>query len=383
MPLPCRIPGVRCRAGRGYAPLLCLLLLLPSGGQTQTIAPGHGGAEQLPRHTAASSDAVVIPLARQQEQGLRCMVIPEAVAPTALRLPGRISADPDASAVVVAPEAGRLEAPADGFPALGSAVTRGTPLALLRPVLSSAESGDLRAEQAEAQRDVQSTQVQLDQYRLAGQDVRALNQQSASAYSKLRGEHEAATKRLAELGAVQEHRVPLAAALDGRISYSHVDPGRVVNPGDVIFEIIRPERLWVSVLNYDLDQLPAQRAHLTTAQGARLDLELIGMSPALSGQALPLQYKIVGTADGLFVGQPVTVHTQGLSLRHTALLPTASVIDDGHGGHYVWVQQDAEHFLARPVRARRLHGNHAAIEAGLAAGERVVIAGLDLFAGPR
>lgn len=375
-------------AACGVLRLLSLILTLPGAAGAQSLMLAHDSGDHhpltsLPPRTASSAGAplaeTVIPTERQRKQGLRWIVVPDAAEVRPLLLPGRIVADPDASALVVAPEAGRLEAPANGFPTLGSTVAKGAVLALLQPVLSSAEIGDLRAEQAEAERDLRSTQVQLDQYRLAGQDVRALTLQSASAYSKLRAEHDAAKKRLAELGTVLERRVKLAAPLEGRISYTHVDPGRVVNPGDVIFEIIRPDRLWVSALNYDLDRFPAERAYLTTADGVRLNLERVGTAPGLTGQALQVNYRIVDPSAGLLVGQPVTVHADGLSLDRALTLPAASVQDDGRGGHYVWVRQDMENFLARSVRARPFGSDRYVIESGLAPGERVVVAGLSLF----
>lgn len=387
MPFDHALPASGFRASRRQLRILCLLMMLPGAGSAQSILLAHEDSVRQTLSTLPAQSAslaaplaeIVIPPARQREQGLRSVVVPEAAAAKALLLPGTIIADPDASAWVVAPETGRLEVPADGFPALGDSVAKGAALAMLRPVLSSAETGDLRAEQAEAERDMQSTQVQLEQFRLAGQDVQALTMQSATAYSKLRAEHDAAKKRLAELGAVTEQRVKLAAPLEGRISYTHVDPGRVVNPGDVIFEIIRPDRLWVSALNFDLDHQPEERAYLTTTSGERLELERVGMAPALSGQALPVHYRIVDPSPGLLVGQPVTVHAEGMPLDGTLTLPAASVLDDGSGGHYVWVQQDMERFAARPVRVQRLDGNRYRVESGLAPGERVVIAGLTLF----
>ncbi|HEY9198200.1 MAG TPA: HlyD family efflux transporter periplasmic adaptor subunit [Gammaproteobacteria bacterium] len=370
-----------------------VIVLLAGAGLVQSLPQAHDAVAHVTsqadaqRHDANAAGAplaeAAIPSAQQQEQGLRYTVVPETDTAKRLALPGRIIADPDASALVVAPEAGRVMAPEQGFPALGGSVAKGTSLAVLQPVLTSTELADLKAELADAERDLKVTRLQLDQYRLAGQDVNALNLQSASAYSTLRIEHAAAGKRVDEFSKVLHRRVPLTAPLTGHVSYARVEPGRVVSPGDVLFEIIRPERLWVSALSYDLDFVPAEQAYATTAGGARLKLELVGAAPSLSGQALPVYYRIVDPPAGLPVGQVVSVHADGAARDQTFTLPAASVLDDGNGGHYVWVQRAAEDFLAQPVRARGVDNDRYVIESGLAAGARVVTAGLDLFARPQ
>jgi biotin carboxyl carrier protein len=324
--------------------------------------------------------SVSVPLALQQSQGLRSVVLGAAALTRAVNLPARIIPDPSRSARVVAPLAGTVEAPAAGFPGLGLAVARGQSLVRLRPTFGNQDLADLKAELADAKRDVEVAQQQLDRYKLAGGGSRAPAKAALGAaadpVAKLRIEHAGAVARKAELEAGLARRLTLSAPLGGRISLAEVHAGRVVAPGDLLFEIVDPRHLWVSALSNDTELSPPPTAYAVGADQRRLPVALVGESHRLAGRALPLLYRLIDPPAGLAVGQALTLHLSGgTPLR----LPAASLVRRADGSTVVWVQEAPERFRARAVRVRPLDGQTWLVEAGLAPGERVVSAGLALF----
>ena len=106
----------------------------------------------------------------------------------------------------------------------------------------------------------------------------------------------------------------LRAATDGVISVSTAVLGAIVHPGDKIFEIVNPNRLWVEALAPDPTVAAnAQRvmsASAVTPEGQALTLTFIGSGLAMEQQSTPILFRIDNPPEGLRVGRPVTVTVQ-------------------------------------------------------------------------
>jgi membrane fusion protein, heavy metal efflux system len=128
---------------------------------------GHDHGDEAPAATNANAPKrlpdgdVFLPKQSQRQLGVRTVVASQASLPKTLELSGRVVMDPNAGGRVQASIAGRIEAGAKGFPALGQSVRKGEVLAMVRASASPieranqvAQSAELRAQLDQAQRRV-------------------------------------------------------------------------------------------------------------------------------------------------------------------------------------------------------------------------------------
>jgi multidrug efflux pump subunit AcrA (membrane-fusion protein) len=152
--------------------------------------------------------------------------------------------------------------------------------------------------------------------------------------------------------------------------------GALVSPGQTLFEIIDPARLWVEVQSYDV--VPTEiigQATAYTRNGETLDLAFEGQGLKTREQALPLDFRITRMPAHVYVGQPVSVSLRTRSRIDGIVLPQSSLSRAADGRTQVWLQTAAERYAARPVRTQFLPDGRVLIKSGLNGGERVVSEG--------
>lgn len=286
-----------------------------------------------------------------------------------LTLNGQIMADPGASGVVQAGQAGRVEAGPDGLPTLGQTVRAGDVLAWLSPLAASLERGNQEA--ALAGLDSQLALAQKRQQRLEGlvdsvprKDIEAARQAVVS----LRSRRNALASGLYQ-------REALRAPVDGVIGETEVVVGQVVQAGTSLFSIVQPGRLWVEALSYDPTLSLQPRGAVVQAGALTAALDFVGAAARLRDQALPLQFRILPPVPALAIGQPVTVLAPTTRTREGIAIPAASLGRGSDGLPVVWVQEDAEHFRPATVTTDALDGQRLLVIAGLDSGARIVTAG--------
>jgi len=320
--------------------LAMLVLAVPSKAHE---GHDHGPEQASPAPGAQTDGSVLLPLAEQK--GIQTRIHHGAGAERAVA--ARVIADPSLSAQLRAPRSGELIEPKGGFPAPGQRLNKGELIAWMKPAFDRAQMSDLKSELAKIETEMVLAQQKLSQYSLgmtAGSQL-GLSPQ----FLQLKANVEAATLRRDEYKAGLTRRVPVRTAMAGVLSRSSLSVGRVVRAGDLLGELVEPDKLWLSALNADPAMSPPAHALGVTTDNKRVDLELIGVSRRLVGQSVPMQYRIVNPPRGLAVGQAMTL-IMGRSDKTD--IPDTAVFGSGEAAR-VWVQTGAERFEAKPRAALR------------------------------
>ncbi|UJS26077.1 efflux RND transporter periplasmic adaptor subunit [Thiothrix winogradskyi] len=311
--------------------------------------------------TRLSDGSVFMPQASQQILDLRTAIgKPQSVAHS-ITLNGVVVSDPNASAIIQPTLGGRVLAPPQGFPTLGSRVEKGQTLAILEPAASNTDKGDQQDKIAEVRSEL--ALAEKNAARLSS-IVGVIPQMEVDA---ARNTADTLKARLNALqGSLAQQPQPLLAPLSGIISSVKVVLGQQANAGDVLFEIIDPTRLQVEALAYDT-ALAAQITGATATLNAQtLTLNFIGSSQQLRNQALPLRFKVEEKGEiALTIGQPLklTVHTR-TTIQGTPV-PASSLVNNNQQQPTVWVKTAAERFTSHVVKAQTLDADTLVITEGL------------------
>lgn len=296
-----------------------------------------------------------------------------------VRLPGRIVPDPNAHGDVEAALLGRIEPPRTGFPVLGQTVTQGEVLGYVTPAVGVVDRSQVKREVARLTNEIriaaESLEILKQFWFVPFRDGKIL--QAETRLDGLRRE------RAALLPMLQTQEV-LRAASDGVISVSNAINGRVVHPGEKIFEIVSPQRLWIEAVAADPEMVRDAAAGISavaaTPEGQTLDLTYIGSGLALQQQSVPLMFRIDTPIEGLRVGRPVTVSVRNRNkLQKGIPIPREALVADSSGAEQVWELVEPEVFMPHTVKTEVLDGRNVLIVAGVEPGARIVTRGSRLL----
>jgi multidrug efflux system membrane fusion protein len=179
------------------------------------------------------------------------------------------------------------------------------------------------------------------------------------------------------------------APISGRLGLRQVDPGNVVRPGDATGIVVIAQLQPIAVVfSIPQDQLP----QVLKKRGEKLPVEAWdreNRQRIASGTFMTVDNQIdpaTGTvkvkaqfpnADGtLFPNQFVNARMRVDTRRDAVIIPAAA-LQRGSQGQFVYVVKDDGTVSVRPVKLGPAEGTRVAVESGLAAGERVVVDGLD------
>lgn len=237
-------------------------------------------------------------------------------------------------------------------------------LARLRPLL---------ADHAVAQKDVDDAQTADDQARAAVQSAEADVDRTRKDYENtfVRAEIAGrAGRALMVVGSLVKGSSDLLTTID------QLDPIYVnFNPSDQ--DVMR----WREDLaTHRLVEMPGgMKVRAVLADGAvlpmigRLNFEDVAIQPGTG--TLPLRAELPNAKHALLPGQFVRVRLTGLQRTGVILVPQRAV-QQGLGGAFVYVVDSTGNAAVRPVSAGPWQGDDWIIEDGLAAGDRVVIDGV-------
>lgn len=348
-----------------------------------TLVWSHEGHdhEDEPPPAAALRDAprrqgdgsVLMPQAAQQQLRLRTLAVQAGQWPQAFELPARVVMDPNAGGRVQAALAGRVVAGPKGLPSLGQAVRRGQVLAHIEPTAGSIEQASLRAQQAELRAALQVAERRLARLVELADTVARKDTEVASA------EVEGLRQRLGALGQGLSRRDALLAPVSGVIASAQVVAGQVVQPGDILYEVIDPHRQRIEALVRDPNQ--AQQigsAHLVLSDTS-VPLQQVGAARSLRDQAVPVVFS--GDAQALsrlVLGQSVKVIAQTREALPGIAVPRAALVKGAGNQDIAWVQTAPDRFEPRWVTHAPLDGTRVRVTAGLKAGEQVLVQGASL-----
>jgi hypothetical protein len=300
--------------------------------------------------------------------------------PVTLKLAGRIVPDPHAHGDVEASLLGRIEPPPAGLPVLGDAVHKGQVLGYVVPAVGVVDRTQVRRQVAQLTTEIRVETENLEILKqftfVPFRDGKIY--QSEQRIAGLRRERDALLPML-------QTQEALRSPTDGVISVSTAIAGRIVHPGEKVFEIVNPQLLWVEASAPDPTTAESAqrvaRASATTPEGQTLALAFVGSGLTLQQQSTPILFRIEDPPDGLRVGRPVTVTVQSQNRSQRGLPMTRDALTIGSDGvQEVWEQSEPEVFLPHAVRTQDLDGRSVLIVDGLKEGAHVVVSGVRLLA---
>lgn len=300
----------------------------------------------------------------------------------------------DGHARVTAPAAGRLVAPDGGPLRLGARVEAGAVVAIIAPLLGGepdTASLELAVSKARIARDHARRERQRLESLLAAGAVAERRVADATWRERDAGAELAAAER--RLQAFREQRagganpatagVEVRAPIGGVVTVASVLPETSVEAGQLLAEILDPERLWLEARVPEAN-VPA----LGTPHGAWFEVDGLDAPVALppdslvsSGTAidpesrtLPLLLETTALDGRLHPGMAARVRVASGPPVRTLAVPATALVDDG-GSLVAYVQPSGEAFERRMVQTGIRDRGLVQITAGLEAGERVVVRG--------
>lgn len=338
--------------------------------------PGHDHGDAAPAATGNAprrlpDGSVFLPKPAQRQLEIRTTVVKAAALPQTFTLTGKVVADPNAGGKVQPTTAGRIEAGPRGLPVLGQRVRKGEVLAWVRAAETATPELTVNLEQARRrlarleQLEGVVPQREIDSARI---EVQSLGE------------------RLSSTGGKYVAREALLAPVSGVIASASVMAGQVVEPRELLFEIVDPARLQIEATAHDAALAGnLEGAHLGLAanassgggEGKNIPLRFIGSAAALRDGAIPLLFSAKAGLP-LAVGQPVKVIATTRQRVQGHALPASALVKNPGNQDIVWVHEAAERFVPRTVRWRELDGASITIIDGLRDGARVVVNGASL-----
>ena len=343
--------------------------------QGAALIPPAPGGSQTDLAQRLSDGSVFVPKPTQHLLGLRTAMTEAGTFHRTIGLPGRIIPDPNASGLVQSSVGGRLSPPASGqFPRLGTPVSKGDVLAYVTPPVQRVDLSDMRQTQGELDQQIAIVQRRVERFEKLVVPGAVSKVQLEEATDELKGLKD----RRAALEKLRQEPEALVAPVSGVIAQASAVAGQMAAPGQMVFQIVDPQRLWVEALSFDALG-SAQDATARLADGRILKLAYQGSGLADRNQAIPVQFAIAGETDGLRVGQFVTVQAETTSELQGLAVPRASVVRTGNGQDVVYEHTGAERYEARAVRVEPLDGGRVLVAAGIGPGKRVVTQGAELL----
>ncbi len=343
---------------------------------------GHDHGDEAPAATNANAPKrlpdgdVFLPKQSQRQLGVRTVVASQASLPKTLELSGRVVMDPNAGGRVQASIAGRIEAGAKGFPALGQAVRKGEVLAMVRASASPIERANQVAQSAELRAQLDQAQRRVARFaQLEGSIAQKDRDAAQSDVFSLQ-------QRLAAVQASVSATESLVSPVAGVISASNAVAGQVIEAREVLFEIIDPARLTVEANAFDASMIGNIAGASVGVPGSNssIPLQFAGAGRSLREGAIPLQFRTTGKSPlPLAVHQPVKVIVQTKEQVQGFAVPASAIAKNPSNQDIVWVHTGAEVFAPRTVRSVALDGARVSVLDGLKAGDRVVTQGAALI----
>ena len=353
--------------------------VMPIGPQDE-VEPGLVANMVYDRSHRREDGTYFVPKPLQRLFNIRTERVRQIDVPTVLRIAGRIVPDPSLHGTVQPSVPGRLEPTESGFPSLGQTVKKGQIMALVTPSIGIVDLSQVR-------RDVTKL---TNEIRLETEALEILRQfswvpfregkiyQAEQKVAGLRRERDALLPML-------ELREALRAPTDGVVSSTKAVNGKIVQPGEVVFDVIDPSRLWVEATAPDPATAETARgapvAAAVTPEGTNLILRFVGTGLSAARQATPVLFSIDDPPPGLRVGRPVTVTIVNAATSQRGILLNRSAVTQGSSGlQEVWEQTAPETFVPHAVRTSVIDGTSILVTDGVPDGARIVINGSRLMA---
>jgi hypothetical protein len=320
--------------------------------------------------------SLFVPKAVQHLLALRTAVAAESRPVETRALIGEVTMQPEAAAWLAAPQSGRLEATAAGWPVAGQAVTAGETLAWLRPLLSRRDAAQRSARLADIDQKIAIAQLNVDRIGLQNQANQGQVVPGNIYFEQADAELKALQQQRKLISDGLSERLPLKAAVSGQLVTVALSPGTAVAAGQTLFELADPTRLRVAATSFDPPiESGIDSAAVVLEEGrSPLALRYRGAEPLADRPGWQLLFDLAdrtGLGD-LQPGQPVRIALQ-VPAGNGPTIDPAACVRSAQGHSEVWVHVAAERFVAKAVD-RCSDGSSA-----VAAGDRVVVSGAALL----
>ncbi len=275
----------------------------------------------------------------------------------------------------------------------GDTVASGDLLAEIDPRPFEVQRAQAEGQLARDQALLANAKVDVQRYRSLAKDD-AIPKQQLDTQEALVRQYEAAL--VVDRGQIDAAKLNLTysrvtSPVTGRIGLRLVDPGNLVHATDTSgIAVVTQLRPIDVVFTIPEDELPAVMAKVRAGERPPVDaLDREGKNRIASGTLLTVDNTIdpaTGTVrlkaefanddDALFPNQFVNARLE-LDVHHDATLVPEAAVQRGTQGTFVWVVKDDDTVEMRPVTLGVTEGPDASLDAGVAAGERVVVEGVE------
>jgi cobalt-zinc-cadmium efflux system membrane fusion protein len=358
--------------------LLVLVVGALSGGDHDDFGSGArttgAGMSDAPRRLPDGTAFVAKPTQRLLEVRTTATK-PETVRP-AVNLIGRVIGDPNRTSVVQSVHGGRV-IPLEGrIPAIGQSVRKGDVLVLVDPYLPLADRTTIIEKIGEIEQQIAVAEAKLRRFRPLAETNAVPKGLVTDTETELAG----LRRRREAMSTTRSEPELLRAPTDGVIAAINAVPGKVVQPQDMLFQVVDPNAFWVEALVYGaVDAASLAEATAVGTSGQTMPLAFQGFSRTLQHQASLVHFAVSDVPPALSVGQRVTVVAKSGAPITGIVVPREAVVRSGNGEAIVWLHVEPERFEPRPVRTQPFDGTRVLVAAGVTEGDRVVTRGADLI----
>lgn len=364
--------------------LLAVALLATMGDNPAISGPGHSGDEghaHGPEASEGASDSprrlpdgsVFLPKPTQRLIEVRTQYVEQQTVRRAVRLPGRVIANPHRVAIVQSIVDGRI-APVNGrFAHVGQQVRAGEVLGHIQPVMAEIDRSDV--EQRAGQLD---QEIALAENRVA--QFKRFDTFPAERIRTAEIELENLVRRRSTLAKRSIVSEPLVAPIDGVIVSAQATIGQVVSPRDILFQVVHPQVLWVEALAHesiDTSTLGVSQAIAHAAEPAVL--KFVASSPALAQHATSIRFEMTSNPARFDIGRQVTVVVETGKEFIGIVVPRAAVVQAPNGQYVVFKHVEPERFEPKPVRFVDIDGDRVLLAAGVEIGEKIAVQSASLI----
>lgn len=365
------------RLARRYlgAVVLVMLAVLASAQAHEANNDNHSPAPSAQDVSQRLPDGTIfVPKAVQRLLAIRTGAAKDGEYARTVELPGRVIPDANASGYVQSTLAGRLLPPPDGFPALGSRVTKGQVLAYVEPPIQAIDVSDMRQKEGELLQQIAIVERRVARFEKLVESNAIPRTQLEDARTELEG----LRGRRAQLEKIRREPEVLVAPVSGVIAEANTVAGQLAQPSTVVFQIIDPARLWVEALSFDAIAGIGE-ASARTESGRSLKLLFRGSAAALRNQSIAVQFAIDGSTADVWAGQFVTVFASLPGKRHGIRVPRAAVVRAANGQQVIFEHVSAERFAPKLVKIEPLDADNVLVMDGLKDGARIAVRGAELL----
>lgn len=305
--------------------------------------------------------------------------------------PGEVFAAPERISVVSAPIDGRVAAI---FAHEGETVSKGDPLL----ELESLEFANLVADYLEATAEITFQEQQVERLKVLTEDKISPLRNLERAQADLRlakTKQSAALARLRAIGVTQDQmrfwdpftsepnaKLTLFASIDGVLNEHLIDLGESVNAYDKLLDIIDNTEVLVrgfvspedaSFLNPGTDLTVSERSS-DGLSGRSVQATVTTINPALDqyNKSVVLNSIVKTERNWPLVGQSVRLSYRAQPMQNMISIPLSAVQFE-QSNATVFVQRSETEYEKRTVEISRMTAEHAILESGLQAGEKVAV----------